>query len=816
MLSTLLRRLRWAEVLVVAEVPETTQMLGLLDLILCLSADKICTCSGSSDTVIDTTLDSISIAWDDGLRFPALTEAAMRLWKDAITPEEAERTPKPMQLNHLNQAGLIQTTGSVMSMSSSVAMMQPSFLLGLRRSVALKIGRMDKTAFNFYWVTKVGQLNSMPKPEVDACGGVEDVVEASLDEQSGTLHVMLRSLHVEPTKVQGTLAPLLSKTSQVLVTIAPPKSSGTPAQFVTTTNYKYHRKWELMLQGMCEKLPVAVKLLGQASVQLMELFFAADARALGEDVSTVGFAASGFLPGPHAMRSLSHFGHSTVKSVICGSVKRDKALALGLAIDADDAQLLEAAVRAFGVRAASAPNKPCTNLCQLLRSSPTATPSPLIAASGLANGPLALMTGLALTLPPREHEFTQAEVAKRLGLEGSKLGDIFGADHIKRRTIAELKTCDLVPGQGVLTERHLKWARALLASAVQRACDDAGCNIADVDCLVVCSSTGYLLPGLTAYVVKDAGMSRGVARFDVVGMGCHAGLNSLKTAASWAKAHPGRIAIAAGVEICSAHFIWPDACQNGGKMDAEKINHAVCNSLFSDGCFAATLVSPPTGRDVVERLSNVLEGTPRHYVALHDFASVTAHDAMDTMEYRWHDVAGQFWFYLSELAPYAVGAGLSELRGQLDSKGLPIDHCRHWVTHTGGQTVIDAAASSLGVDLCELAPTSRALAKYGNNSSTSFLFAFSEFFDNPPSPVLAGHQGAFVTMGPGAGLESCLWVAGDRLAQHASRSVKDAHDTFFVHRIVEPGTQDVMPVVPRTPASDEIKSPATPQTPEVA
>ena len=34
----------------------------------------------------------------------------------------------------------------------------------------------------------------------------------------------------------------------------------------------------------------------------------------------------------------------------------------------------------------------------------------------------------------------------------------------------------------------------------------------------------------------------------------------------------------------------------------------------------------------------------------------------------WHDVAGQFWFYLSELAPYAVGAGLSELRGQLDER----------------------------------------------------------------------------------------------------------------------------------------------------
>lgn len=92
----------------------------------------------------------------------------------------------------------------------------------------------------------------------------------------------------------------------------------------------------------------------------------------------------------------------------------------------------------------------------------------------------------------------------------------------------------------------------------------------------------------------------------------------------------------------------------------------------------------------------------------------------------------------------------------------------------------------------------RALARYGNNSSTSFLFALSEFCDLPPSPVAAGHQGALVTMGPvsdfeaplssevswpynsltswsltvawqGAGLESCLWLAGEKLAAAAHK-----------------------------------------------
>ena len=52
--------------------------------------------------------------------------------------------------------------------------------------------------------------------------------------------------------------------------------------------------------------------------------------------------------------------------------------------------------------------------------------------------------------------------------------------------------------------------------------------------------------------------------------------------------------------------------------------------------------------------------------------------------------------------------------------GIPMESIRHWVMHTGGQTVIDAAAASLGLDLPELEPTVRSLKRYGNQSSTSY------------------------------------------------------------------------------------------------
>ena len=51
---------------------------------------------------------------------------------------------------------------------------------------------------------------------------------------------------------------------------------------------------------------------------------------------------------------------------------------------------------------------------------------------------------------------------------------------------------------------------------------------------------------------------------------------------------------------------------------------------------------------------------------------------------------------------------------------------------------------------------------HGNSSSASFLFAFGELLDHPPATIHAHDPGAFITMGPGAGVELCLWSAGPR------------------------------------------------------
>ena len=103
--------------------------------------------------------------------------------------------------------------------------------------------------------------------------------------------------------------------------------------------------------------------------------------------------------------------------------------------------------------------------------------------------------------------------------------------------------------------KHLRWARALLAEAVRAAVADAGQTLASVGYVCVCTSTGYLLPGLSAYVLMDLGLPRTTARLDIVGMGCHAGLNALQVVPLHLSLHraTAHLALASRARSARAH-----------------------------------------------------------------------------------------------------------------------------------------------------------------------------------------------------------------------------------------------------------------------
>jgi polyketide synthase Type III len=329
---------------------------------------------------------------------------------------------------------------------------------------------------------------------------------------------------------------------------------------------------------------------------------------------------------------------------------------------------------------------------------------------------------------------SQAEVIERYRVEDPRIRSLFHSGHIRgRHLILPPPSPEGHPEetQGQLLAKHLAGAMDFGARAVRRCLEDGGLEPAQVDYLACITTTGFLAPGLSAHMVKRLGMRPDCARLDVVGMGCNAGLNGLAPVANWALANPGRYAVLACVEVCSAAYVFDHTFRT-----------AVVNSLFGDGA-AAALVRADEGDD--RRFAPKLLG----------FESQVITEAIRAMRYDWDDRAGKFSFFLDRDIPYFIGENAEKPVDRLLTRfGLKRRHIAHWVVHSGGKKVIDAIKYNLGLTAHDVRHTVSVLQDYGNLSSGSFLFSLQRLLEE--GVVERGDYGVMITMGPGTSIETAL------------------------------------------------------------
>eukprot|EP00750_Incisomonas_marina_P026490 INCI5913.5.p1 GENE.INCI5913.5~~INCI5913.5.p1 ORF type:complete len:764 (-),score=130.27 INCI5913.5:171-2462(-) len=206
----------------------------------------------------------------------------------------------------------------------------------------------------------------------------------------------------------------------------------------------------------------------------------------------------------------------------------------------------------------------------------------------------ASLLSIATAVPPN-CLYTQAQIAEMMQITDPTLKRLFGASHIRSRNLAGLKEEQQMDRsaitQGFLLSKHLKFAKILAKMTIPTACERAGISLSDVEYLVITSSTGFVLPPLTAHVSELLGLQASIQRTDIVGMGCHAGLNGMRSAANWVtqRANHGKYAVLACIEVCSAEYVWdPETMQNRSCLGI-----AVTNSLFGDGASACVLTCNP-------------------------------------------------------------------------------------------------------------------------------------------------------------------------------------------------------------------------------
>ncbi len=327
--------------------------------------------------------------------------------------------------------------------------------------------------------------------------------------------------------------------------------------------------------------------------------------------------------------------------------------------------------------------------------------------------------------------YTQSDILELFRVANPAVRSLFSASHIERRNLVLPQADeDGVPreDQEALLRKHRTWALTLGKEAIDRALEGQGLSPADIDYLCCISSTGFMLPGLTAMYIKHLGFRVDCQRTDVVGMGCNAGLNGLNPVSGWAVANPGKNALMVCCEVNSALYIYDDTIGTG-----------VVNSLFGDGCAAALIRAEET------QIGPKILGFHSHIIP----------DAWGAMRYDWDTSQGKFSFHLARDVPYVLGVHAeTPVDGLLSRHGLKRRDVSHWLIHSGGKKVIDAIKYNVGITAHDVRHTIGILRDHGNLGSGSFLFSYKRLMEE--GCVREGDFGVMMTMGPGSTIETAL------------------------------------------------------------
>jgi alkylresorcinol/alkylpyrone synthase/polyketide synthase Type III len=343
--------------------------------------------------------------------------------------------------------------------------------------------------------------------------------------------------------------------------------------------------------------------------------------------------------------------------------------------------------------------------------------------------PNARILSIGTANPPES--YTQADILARFRVANPAVRNLFAASHIERRNLVLPEPNeDGIPkeDQETLLKKHREWSLILGREAIARTLEPQGMLPEDIDYLCCISSTGFMLPGLTAMYIKHLGFRVDCHRTDVVGMGCNAGLNGLNPVAGWAVMNPGKNALMVCCEVNSALYLYDDTIGTG-----------VVNSLFGDGCAAALIRAEDS------------DAGP----ALLGFASHIIPDAWDAMRYDWVQEHGKFSFHLARDVPYVLGVHAEKpVERLLGSRGLKRRDVAHWIIHSGGKKVIDAIKYNVGITAHDVRHTIDILKQHGNLGSGSFLFSYKRLVEE--GCVRPGDYGVMMTMGPGSTIETAL------------------------------------------------------------
>jgi 3-oxoacyl-[acyl-carrier-protein] synthase III len=238
--------------------------------------------------------------------------------------------------------------------------------------------------------------------------------------------------------------------------------------------------------------------------------------------------------------------------------------------------------------------------------------------------------------------------------------------------------------------------RSLAVAASRKALDDAGMSAADIDLIIVATSTpDNTFPATATMVQADLGITRGAA-FDLQAV-CSGFVYALSTADAMIKAGQAKGVLVIGAETFSRILDWND--------------RTTC-VLFGDGAGAFALSAEHGNGDNNDRgiLGSKLRSDGRYSNKLYvdGGPSTTKTVGFLRMEGR-------------EVFKHAVANISSVIEEVLIASKMSAPEIDWFVPHQANRRILEGVAKKLGIDEAKIVMT---LAQHGNTSAASIPLAF--------------------------------------------------------------------------------------------
>jgi 3-oxoacyl-[acyl-carrier-protein] synthase-3 len=250
-----------------------------------------------------------------------------------------------------------------------------------------------------------------------------------------------------------------------------------------------------------------------------------------------------------------------------------------------------------------------------------------------------------------------------------------------------------------IRERHIaaegEVTSDMATAAARKALDDAGLSPAEIDLIVVATSTpDNTFPASAVTVQDNLGMHHGAA-FDVQAV-CTGFIFALSLADAMLKTGQGRRALVIGAETFSRILDWTD--------------RTTC-VLFGDGAGAVVLDAEEGSGGIADRglLTTHLRSDGQHKGKLYVDGGPSATGTVGhvRMEGR-------------EVFKHAVGMITDVINAAFEATGTGPDDIDWFVPHQANQRIIDASARKLGIGEEKVVST---VAWHGNTSAASIPLA---------------------------------------------------------------------------------------------